>query len=362
MTHLREKYWIPAMRQNVKSILRKCTTCRRVSGMPFLAPEPPPLPKVRVDESPPFTVTGVDYTGALYVRQSKENQSNKPVTKVYICLFTCAVTRAIHLEVVQDLSEDSFLQAFRRFVSRKSLPKVLISDNSTTFQAASNHLKRLFGSTSVTDTFSRRGVEWRFIPKRAPWYGGFWERLIGLTKTSLKKVLGRSSVTLETLQTIVTEIEAILNDRPITYVSSELNDPEPLTPAHLLYGRKMTSLIQNDVVFEDIDLSRSALLKRDKVVTHTISQFWNRWRTEYLLALREQHRSAGSNNQRIRVGDVVLIHDDGPRIRWKLAVVEHLIHGNDGLCRAATVRTTSGVTSRPIVKLYPLEVNETDSL
>jgi hypothetical protein len=160
----------------------------------------------------------------------------------------------------------------------------------------------------------------------------------------------------------VTEIEAILNDRPITYVSSELNDPEPLTPAHLLYGRKMTSLIQNDVVFEDIDLSRSALLKRDKVVTHTISQFWNRWRTEYLLALREQHRNAGSNNQRIRVGDVVLIHDDGPRIRWKLAVVEHLIHGNDGLCRAATVRTTSGVTSRPIVKLYPLEVNETDSL
>jgi hypothetical protein len=153
----------------------------------------------------------------------------------------------------------------------------------------------------------------------------------------------------------VTEIEAILNDRPINYVSSEFYDPEPLTPAHLLYGRKMTSLIQNDVVFEDMDLSRSALLKRE-------SQFWNRWRTEYLLALREQHRSAGSNNQRIRAGDDVLIHDDGLRIRWKLAVVDDLIHGNDGLCRAATMRKTSGVNPRPIVKFYPLEVNKTDSL
>ena len=87
-----------------------------------------------------------------------------------------------------------------------------------------------------------QGTSWRFIPKRAPWYGGFWERLIGLTKSTLKKVLGRTFISLISLQTIIVEIEAVLNDRPLTYVSSDMSDPEPLTPAHLLYGRRIISL------------------------------------------------------------------------------------------------------------------------
>ena len=118
----------------------------------------------------------------------------------------------------------------------------MISDNATTYTAAANHLRKLFNSPAVLEALSRKGTEWRFIPARAPWYGGFWERLIGLTKTSLEKILGRRFVSMETLQTIVTEIEAVLNDRPLTHVSSNLHDLEPLTPSHLLYGRKMTSL------------------------------------------------------------------------------------------------------------------------
>ena len=118
----------------------------------------------------------------------------------------------------------------------------MISDNATTYTATANHLRKLFNSPAVLEAHSRRGTEWRFIPARAPWYGGFWERLIGLTKTSLKKILGRRFVSMETLQTIVTEIEAVLNDRPLTHVSSNLHNLEPLTPSHLLYVRKMTSL------------------------------------------------------------------------------------------------------------------------
>ena len=157
--------------------------------------------------------------------------------KVYICLFTCAVTRAIHLEVVTDLTEENFLQAFRRFVSRRSLPYTMISDNASTYSAAANELNELFQSDSLKQTLNRKGVNWQFIPKRAPWFGGFWERLIGLTKNAVKKVLGRAFVSLSTLQTITTEIEAHLNNRPLTYVSSDIDDPEPLTPAHLLYSR-----------------------------------------------------------------------------------------------------------------------------
>ena len=122
--HLRQKYWIPTIRQCVKSQLRKCTTCRMVNSKPYIAPDPPPLPTYRLENSPPFTVTGIDFSGVLYVREKIGIES-----KAYVCLFTCASTRAIHLELVHDLTEESFMQAFRRFVSRRSLPQLIISDN-----------------------------------------------------------------------------------------------------------------------------------------------------------------------------------------------------------------------------------------
>jgi hypothetical protein len=317
--------------------------------------ESPPLPRYRIEESPPFSVTGVDLTGALYVRDRSECQ-----TKVYICLFTCASTRAVHLEIVQDLSQDSFMQAFRRFASRRSLPKIVMSDNATNFLGASHQLRRLFESAAVKELLSRKGTEWHFIPKRAPWYGGWWERLIGLTKSALKKVLGRSLVNMETLRTVVTEIEAMLNDRPLTQLSSCSNDLEPLTPSHLVYGRRITSLPYNDIaIYTENQIGRedgSLYRKRVKQKNEVLNQFWKRWRTEYLTALRESHKLTGTTLQSIAVGDVVQIHDECPRSQWKLGVVQELITGRDGLTRAAHVRTTRGVTTRPIVKLYPLEV------
>ena len=119
----------------------------------------------------------------------------------------------------------------------------MISDNASTYlQSAAKELKKLFNSTILSEQLSRQGTMWQFIPKRAPWYGGFWERLIGLTKTTLKKVLGRTFISLINLQTIVVEIEAILNDHPLTYTSTDLNHPEPLCLSHLLYGRRIVSL------------------------------------------------------------------------------------------------------------------------
>ncbi|XP_060570474.1 uncharacterized protein LOC132728821 [Ruditapes philippinarum] len=276
--------------------------------------------------------------------------------KAYICLFTCASTRAVHLEVVSDMTESSFLQAFRRFSSRKSLPKVMISDNGTTFQAAANTIRQLMNSTSVKDTLHNHGTEWRFIPMRAPWFGGWWERLIGLTKTAIKKVLGSAYVTYDTLQTIVTEVESVMNDRPLTYVTSESTDPEPITPAHLLYGRRLTTLPYNEDISEPKPVSRDGITKQARIQSQIISHFRDRWRHEYLTSLRQYHKTTGNNSQTIKVGDVVIIHDETPKSQWKLGTIEQLITGKDGLTRAAMVRTSNGhTTSRPIVKLYPLE-------
>ena len=337
--------------------IRQCVICRKCSGAPYKAPDPPPLPKLRVQQSDPFTTTGVDFTGALYVRGIEGEN------KVYICLFTCAVTRAVHLEVVTDLTEQSFIQAFRRFVNRKSLPHTMISDNASTYLAAADELKNLFQSTSLKETLGRQGVEWKFIPKRAPWFGGFWERLIGLTKNALKKVLGRSFVSLTSLQTITTEIEAFLNNRPLTYVSSESDDPNPLTPAHLLYGRTIITLPRISVEEGEIDdpdygnTSRPELTRRLKLQSQLLKHFWSRWRHDYLTSLREFHKVTGNNSQQVSVGDVVVVHSEGPRLSWRLAVVKQLIKGNDGMIRAAHIRTSSGETSRPITKLYPLEIS-----
>ena len=359
VTALCQIFWIPAIRQCVKSVLRHCVPCRKLIGKPYRAPDPPPLPKIRVTEAPPFTITGVDFTGALFV---KEGQQEK---KVYICLFTCAVTRAVHLEVVSDLSVDTFLLAFRRFSSRKSLPRKMISDNASTFLAAAEDIQKLLQSDTLKETLERQNVTWEFIPKRAPWYGGFWERMIGLTKQAVKKTLGRAYISREQLETIIVEVEAMLNDRPLTHVSSDLSDPEPLTPSYLLYGRRV-QMIPHDL--KDVDdsddpdfLTSSMIRKRVDKQTQVIKQFWMRWKSEYLTSLREFHKSSGHNQQVIKKGDVVIVHDEKARLYWKLAIVEDLIQGKDGYIRAANIRIGNHRTSRPIVKLYPLEVSNTDN-
>ena len=358
LTYLRQRYWIPTGRQYVKKIIRRCVTCRKTIGKAYTIPDPPPLPANRTSDTHPFTVTGVDFTGEIYVK------STHGLSKVYICLFTCANTRAVHLEVVNDLTVPTFIEAFRRFSSRKSLPRIMISDNASTYQSAAEELLKLLKSPILETHLSKHTVQWKFIPKRAPWYGGFWERLIGLTKVALRKVLGRANIRLPELQTIVTEIEAILNDRSLTFISSNIDDEQPLTPSHLLYGRRITALphpLTEEDEWSDPTYNEDSSLVQHlaKVRADLIHHFWNRWRREYLTSLREFHKATGKNEVAVKVGDVVQVHDETKRINWRLAIIESLITGKDGLVRAANIRTSTGCTNRPIAKLYPLEVRAT---
>ena len=184
---------------------------------------------------------------------------------------------------------------------------------------------------------------------------------MGLTKTAIKKVLGRRHVSLPTLETIVVEIEAVLNDRPLTLVSSELEDLEPLTPAHLLHGRRITCLPYQTVDTDEIDDpsygEASQVCRRAKIQAAILRDFQKRWCHEYLTSLRDFHKASGSNKQDVKKGDVVLVHDDAPRVTWKMAVIQDLMVGGDGLVRAATIRTATGITSRSITRLYSLELS-----
>lgn len=126
------------------------------------------------------------------------------------------------------------------FTARRSLPQVIMSDNATTYTSAAEELTELLSSEEIRTVLGRKGIEWKFISKKAPWFGGYWERLIGLTQASIKKTLRRAHITLPTLQTIATEVEAVLNDRPLTYISDDITDPELLTPTHLLHHQTTT--------------------------------------------------------------------------------------------------------------------------
>ncbi|XP_075531538.1 uncharacterized protein LOC142564428 [Dermacentor variabilis] len=281
LTELREMYWIVRGRQMVKKVLKKCVTCNRFNSRAATEPVAP-LPRERVTQAPPFDVTGADFAGPLNTKDQGNNR------KSYIVIFTCAVTRAIHLELVTDMSTSNFLMAFRRFISRRGVCRVIFSDNARTFQRASKDLKRLWTTIrgeEIHNFFTSHQIRWKFIAEKAAWWGGFWERMVRSVKASLKKVLGNSYCNFEELTTILTEIEAVINSRPLTYVYTEASEPEPLAPSHFLVGKRLTTLPDSGSATE-VAQSPGQLTRRWHYRQRMVDQFWRRWQKEYLTSLR----------------------------------------------------------------------------
>ena len=149
--------------------MNSCTICSRFEGLPYASVNAPELPSIRVSENAPFTNTGVDFAGPLYTREKQPGGTNSG--KAYICLFTCASTRAVHLELATDLSAATFLRMFQRFCSCRGLPSVLITDNTKTFKASSQQIVKIARATEVTRYLNNSRVTWQFLVERAPWWG-----------------------------------------------------------------------------------------------------------------------------------------------------------------------------------------------
>ena len=364
LSTLRERFWGLRGRETVKRILRECVVCRRHQARPF-SPQPmPDLPKIRVDDAPPFANTGLDFLGPLYITERNATEGTSS-SKVYVCLFTCAATRAVHLELTRSLSTQAFLLSFRRFVSRRGLPSVLISDNATTFKSASKEVEQICRSKEVQDFLVGRGVTWQYIVERAPWWGGFWERLVRSVKIVLKKILGRATLDYDELLTVLVEIEGIINARPITYVyDDEESVSYALSPSQLINGRRICSR-PNSQHYEIVSTNAS-LTKRARRHKHILCQFTTRWRKEYLRNLRENAQVNGKRQktEQLKEGDIVIVKNDKTnRNFWRLGKIDELISGDDGMVRAAKVRVSnengkSDVLRRSIQHLVPLEVSQ----
>ena len=266
LAELRSRYWIPQGRRVVRSVLRACLLCKRLEGVALAIPPPPDLPAFRVEIAPPFTNMGLDHMGPVWVKDIFEpTKQQTKLHKAYIAMFTCCTTGMIHLELQLNLEASACVRAMKRTFSRVGLPKRVISDNHKTFK--SSELKRFANS---------RLIDWKYILELAPHWGGFYERLHGLIKRALRKILWRSRLSFEELETVIVDIEGTLNSRPLCYVYDDDN-LQPLTPSHLGHGRCITDLPARSSYTDECGGS-----KRYRYVRRLIEQFWDRFSPEYL--------------------------------------------------------------------------------
>ena len=280
LAEVRSKYWIIKGQQVVRKIIKGCWRCKRFLVKRLQDNQTSQLPSFRVNQSRPFQYTGVDFTGPLHIRNGKEEK------KAYITLFTCAVTRAVHLELAKGLTAAEFRRNLEKFVARRGTPNLLVSDNAATFKAVSVDLEEIYNHPEVREYLDEIYVQWQFNLALAAWWGGFFERIVGLVKTILRRMLGKAKLGFKELEVVLAKTEAILNNRPLTYQGQDLEE-EPSTPNHLIYGCKLPQMVEEpeDCFDEKVDLDR-----RRKYVEQKLSNVWNRWHREYLVGLREAHK------------------------------------------------------------------------
>ena len=364
LSRIRYQYWIPKGRAFVKSVLRKCQTCIKHDDGPYRTPAMSPLPASRVTQARPFSHVGVDYFGPVHVKSSPDT------VKAWVCLFTCMVVRAVHLEIVSDMTPAEFLLSLRRFVARRGTPTVIISDNAPQFKLAKSVLdlawENITSSAELLNYNSQHQIKWHFIVASSPWMGGFYERLVGVVKRALRKSIGRNLLTFNQWSTLLTEAEAVVNSRPLTYVDDD--QVVTLTPASFVNSCGSTGFLvlpdATDPDFRPIQTSTSSLLDLWKKGQRRLDQFWKSWKDDYLLSLRETH-TVNLRQRRIlaptspAVGDVVLIKEDLPRANWRLGKIQEIHTSADDQVRSATVLTADRrLLKRPVSLLYPIEIQQ----
>ncbi|KMQ88394.1 hypothetical protein RF55_12134 [Lasius niger] len=311
------------------------------------------LPTARVNSSPPFSHAGVDYAGPMNLIQFVGRGQKS--AKHYIALFVCLVTRAIHLELVDDYSTEGFLAAFARFASRRGYPSDVYSDNGTNFQGAARELQQSF-STLVNDpklqtVLANDGVKWHFVPPSAPHFGGLWEAGVKSLKHHLRRVIGSSTLSKAEFTTLLCKIEACINSRPISALSDDPYDLTALTSGHFLIGRPLVSVPEMSVL--DLNTNR---LSRWQQVQSMHERIWRSWSHDYLHSL-QQRRKWTESQPDVKVNELVLLKNNLlPPSKWGLARITEVHPGPDGRVRVVTVRTAESTFKRPIAQICRLPI------
>ena len=266
----------------------------------------------------------------------------------------CLTTKAIHLELVMDLSTEAFISALKRFVSRRGTPSSFLTDNGTNFVGARRHQTELYellnsrqSQESVSQYLLSQRIDWSHSPARSPHFGGIWEAGVKQMKALLLKHLGVQKLTTEEMYTILTEV---VNSRPLVPMdSTPVDGAQVLTPAYFLISRPMKALLEQPDTRPNI-----SALRRWNLCTRLTHDLWDQWSQEYLHQL-QQHYRWKHQKRYVQTGDVVLLNDKELFLHsWPLAVVEKVHPGKDGLMRVVTLRTSKGTYDRSVIRVVPL--------
>lgn len=353
---IQERFWMVNARNYTRNVVRTCIHCFRYR--PRLAQQiMGNLPAGRVNISSPFTHCGVDFFGPF---QTTYKLRGKSLTKSYVAIFICFVTKAVHMEVVSDLSSEAFIAALKRFVSRRNLCQHLYCDNGTNFVGARRQLQEFHDAflnkhtqADIARWCSTNSIEFHHIPPRSPHFGGLWEAAVKAAKSHLFRTLKNTLLTYEELNTVTTQIEAILNSRPITPLPADPNEDEALTPAHFLNQAPIRYFPEPSIPSNNL-----SYIRRWQRITALTQFFWNRWSKEYLSQLQQKGKWQ-NQYPNVEKDMVVLIHqEDTPPFKWKLGRIIDTTPGSDDKVRVVTLKTSTGIIQRSIQKIAPLPQDE----
>ncbi|XP_022827330.1 uncharacterized protein LOC111357037 isoform X1 [Spodoptera litura] len=345
---VRHHYYPIGGRNLAKKVTHQCVKCCRVKAN-TIQPIMGNLPKQRLHLEFPFLDTGIDYAGPVMIADRKGRGCR--LIKCFICVFVCLATRAIHLELVSDLTKEAFLAALNRFIARRGKPRNIFSDNGTTFVGAFNELAKLLSQDLNVNTIDP-GIHFSFIPAYTPHFGGLWESAVKSTKHHLRRILGLTNLNFEEMATCLIQVEAILNSRPLTPLSNDPSDLAPLTPAHFLIGRSLIMLPHSQVQNANINS-----LKRFHRIDVLKQHFWTRFAHEYIMWLQERTKWRRSSGE-LKEGTMVVIKDNNlPPLMWLLGRITHVLPGRDGVARVADILTKKGVIRRAFNTICPLPVS-----
>ena len=361
MHRVKKDMYFPKFKITLKKIFSTCAKCRIHKSRAYAYPGNPPLPACRTEARTPFEFSGLDYAGPFQI------DSHDFGGTMWICVFTCLVTRACHLVMVPDNSTKAFLDALRELATFYRMPKLLLSDNATQFHSADRVLRKLQGSKVVQDTLGAGEMQWHFTPARASWIGGVFERMIGIVKVELRKMSFGTKLTLQEAKVLILEVQRIINRRPLTRATASLDDMSCITPMDLIHGfKENTSIIPEEYVeeyFENLWESKQNLPQQYLRKKANREKFFKNLNDGYFESLRfsspgtPQKQGQGQTHRPPKVGDVVLIKEDTLRAEWPRAIIIELLVSSDGKIRKAKVMNNKKhILERAICNLYSLEL------
>lgn len=349
---IRCQYWPLSGRRVVRNEIRKCVNCFRIAPI-TVSQKMGNLPAARVTPSRPFSISSVDYAGPYLIKDSKVR--NKKFIKAYVCIFVCLSTRAVHVELASELSTDSFLNIFKRFIARRGLCAQIFSDNATNFVGADNALTQFVNKCEephFRQYLLDNKIVWKFTPPRSPHFNGLVEAAVRQLKYHLKRVMKDVTLTYEDFYSILVQVESILNSRPMYPLTEDPDSLEALTPGHFLIGGSLISMPESVVL--DNRHTRVSVYRHMKLL---IQQFWANWCKDYLHTLQQRSKWRYAEDSKFLVNKLVLLKEDNtPPCNWKLARIVQTHPGDDEKVRIVTVKTRDGLCKRAVNKICVLPI------